>query len=63
MVQEIFYAFTRYFYLQFICAVQRKKLGSKATVLSFRSDVVSGIITKHHTEQRQHGGRPSGSGG
>jgi len=37
-------------------------VGTKATLLSFRLDVVSGIITKHHMAQRQRGGRPSGSG-
>ena len=41
---------------------KQQNVGSKATLLSFRGDLVTGIITKHHTGQRQHGGRPSGSG-
>ena len=35
---------------------------SKSTLLSFRSELVEGIITAHHNGRRQYGGRPSGSG-
>ena len=39
-----------------------KNASSKSSLLDFRKDLISNIITRHHSGQRRMGGRPSGSG-